>query len=83
MEFNLDQLTPDAAPAKAKRGRPRLHASAAEKQAAHRARHELVAMTVELPADVVAAFNEYLKFKNLTKNEVITKLLKTQLLRKR
>lgn len=38
---------------------------------------------VEIPADVLAQFGEFLKFKDLSKSEVITKLIVSQLLRKR
>ncbi len=37
---------------------------------------------VDVPAEIVAGIEEYMKFKNLTKAAVITKLVKTQLLRK-
>lgn len=40
-------------------------------------------LNVEISADVLAAFDEYLKFKDLTKGQVIERLLKSQLLRKR
>lgn len=63
--------------------RPKLYENAAARQAAHRARNGTNTLTVQIPAEVMEAFNEYLKFKNLTKNEVITKLLTGQLLRKR
>ena len=63
--------------------RPRLYATDADRVKAHRERHDLQTLTVELPRELVEGFNEYLRFKDLTKNEVIAKLLKTQLLRKR
>lgn len=63
--------------------RRRIYASDAQKVAAFRARRQLVPVTVDLPADVVAALDEYLKFKDTTKSKVIAKLIRTQLLRKR
>ena len=60
-----------------------LYANAAERQAAYRARHKTRTLTVEIPEEVFEGLDVYLKFKNLTKNEVITRLLKQQLLRKR
>lgn len=63
--------------------RPRLYESDAARVAAYRERKQLVSMSVDLPADVVAGLDEYLKFKGKTKREVIEKLIRTQLLRKR
>jgi len=40
-------------------------------------------MSVDLPADLVEEFNEWLRFKGVSKAAVIEKLLRTQLLRKR
>ena len=62
---------------------PKQHASNAERVRAWRERHNLRTLTVELPAAVMTGLDEYLKFKNLTKNEVIAKLITSQLLRKR
>lgn len=80
-----DQVTGELVPVARKRGRPATGKamSQAERQAAYRARHSLVAVSVELPADLVEGLNEYLKFKDTTKNEVFARLLRTQLLRKR
>lgn len=55
----------------------------AERQAAYRARNALVPVTVDLPRDLVEGLNEYLKFKDTTRNEVFAKLIRNQLLRKR
>lgn len=69
-----------------RRGRPPLAHGAmsqAERQRLYRQRHALVPVTVELPADLVEQLAEYLKFKDTTKNAVIEKLLRSQLLRKR
>ena len=63
--------------------RPKLYANDAERIAAHLAKHNTRTLTVEIPAEVLDGLNEYLRFKNLTKNAVITKLLMQQLLRKR
>lgn len=40
-------------------------------------------LTVELPLDVLEQFRAFLKFKDLTQEVVLEKLLRTQLLRKR
>jgi hypothetical protein len=63
--------------------RPRIHADAAARVRAHREKHDLVAVTIDLPRDLVSGLEEYLKFKNTTKNAVFAKLLQSQLLRKR
>lgn len=68
-----------------RRGRPSTGAakSAAERQAAFRERHGLVAMTVYLPAELIEAVNQYMRFKDVTKTDVFSKLIRSQLLRKR
>ncbi|MFZ3002133.1 MAG: hypothetical protein WA071_17590 [Undibacterium umbellatum] len=63
--------------------RPRQYASDAEKQKAYRERNDLVNLCVQLPASLVNEFEAWLKFKDKTKAEVIEKLLRSQLLRKR
>lgn len=63
--------------------RPRKYASDAQRVAAYRARHGLVTLTIDLPRDVIDGLNAYMKFKNITKSEVISKLIRSQLLRKR
>lgn len=67
----------------AKRGRKPVHANAAARVAAFRARNKLVTFSVDLPAHLVEQVEEFMKFKNLTKREVVEKLITTQLLRKR
>jgi hypothetical protein len=57
--------------------------SPSERVAAYRARHDYTQLTVDIPVQIFLAFEEYLKFKDLTKRSVITKLIETQLLRKR
>lgn len=80
----LDELGGDKVePEKKRRGRPRVHASDAERQKAFRERKGLVRFTVDLPEDVVQGISDYMKFKNLTKTQVIEKLVRSQLLRKR
>ncbi len=64
-------------------GRKKLYSSDAEKQKAYRERNNLSSVVVQLPADLVQKFEDFLKFKDLTKSEVIEKLIRTQLLRKR
>lgn len=63
--------------------RERKYANDAEKQAAFRARHDLVPFSVDLPRDVVLGLAEWMKFKDLTRAGVIEKLIRQQLLRKR
>lgn len=63
--------------------RKRIHADPAARVAAYRKRHELVTLSVDLPADLIEQLEAFMKFKNLTKAAVIEKLLRTQLLRKR
>lgn len=64
-------------------GRQRIHESDAARVAAHRAKKQCKVLTVELPDEVWARFNEYLQFKGVTKSAVIEKLITSQLLRKR
>lgn len=64
-------------------GRQRIYENAAARVAAYRLRHSLVTLSVDISKDLSDAFEGYLKFKNLTKAEVISKLLRDQLLRKR
>lgn len=85
MKDTNDRRTGELVPVKRKRGRP-VSGSAmtpAERQAAYRARNGLVPVTVELPDELVDELNEYLRFKDTTRNAVFEKLLRTQLLRKR
>lgn len=63
--------------------RPKKYATDAERVAAYRARHDLVTLSVDVPAELVAGLEEYMRFKNLTKAAVIAKLIRSQLLRKR
>jgi len=63
--------------------RKRIYANDAEKAAAFRERHGLVTLSVDVPRDVVDGINDYMRFKNLTKAAVITKLVRSQLMRKR
>ena len=63
--------------------RPRLYESDAARVAAYRANAGTVRFCVDLPADLVAELEEYLKFKDVTKKATIEKLIRTQLLRKR
>lgn len=50
---------------------------------AFRESKKLISLTVDLPADLVQGLNDFMRFKDITKAEVIGKLLRTQLLRKR
>lgn len=70
-------------PVPKKRGRKRLYANEAEKQAAFRARHNVKPLTVMLPADLRAEFEAWIAAKGKNKADVIAHLIRTQLLRKR
>jgi metal-responsive CopG/Arc/MetJ family transcriptional regulator len=63
--------------------RKKIHENAAARVAAYRQRHALVTFSVDLPADLVAQLDDWMRFKGMTKAAVIEKLLRTQLLRKR
>lgn len=67
------------------RGRPSSGTalSGSERVKKHRLQNGLGALTVELPLELIEQFNEFLRFKDRTKNEVICSLLRDQLLRKR
>lgn len=64
-------------------GRPRQHQDAAARVAAHRAKHDLVTLSVDVPRAIVDGIEQYMRFKNLTKAQVIAKLVTQQLMRKR
>jgi hypothetical protein len=61
----------------------RKYVSDAAKQAAYRARSNSVTLTVQVPFEVSYELDLYLKYRLESKSEVIVKLLRTQLLRKR
>lgn len=63
--------------------RKKIHADSAARVAAHRAKNDTVTLSVDLPRDLVEGLNNYMRFKDLTKVEVISKLITSQLLRKR
>lgn len=85
MKDNHDSVTIDLLGGKRPRGRPATGCAmtAAERKRLQRERAGRVTFTVELPEDLVDQFNEFLRFKDLTKSAVIEKLLRSQLLRKR
>lgn len=69
-------------------GRPAKYASAAERQAAYRARKSKAQVAVMLDQDVAEALDQYMRRQSmdgaaLTKSQVIQKLIQNQLLRKR
>lgn len=66
-----------------KHGRPRVHESDAEKMKAYRKRNALVSFTVQLKQDIYDGLEAYRRFKDVSKSEVIERLIKTQLLRRR
>lgn len=68
-----------------RRGRPPSGSAmtGADRIRKYREQKELVTLTVDIPAQLLEQFNEFLKFKGKTKSEVIGALLSNQLLRKR
>ncbi|WP_148264813.1 hypothetical protein [Collimonas fungivorans] len=85
MKDHHDSVTIDLLAEKRPRGRPATGRAmtSAERKRLQRERAGRVVFTVDLPEDLVNLFNEYLRFKDLTKSAVIEKLLRSQLLRKR
>ena len=77
-----------ATPAPKRGGRPRKYATAAERQAAYRARKGET-LTVQLDADIMAGLREYLERQHrdgdpsMTLSDVVARLVRTQLLRRR
>jgi len=60
--------------------------SAAERQAARRARLKaagVAQLSVDVPMDVFEALSKFVEFKDLTKGEVVAKVMRDRLLRKR
>jgi len=74
---------PGVPPVVTPKPRAKKYASKAEKQAAYRARKALVVRTIHLPADVDAELQTLLEKKGLKISAVLTKLIQSQLLRKR
>jgi hypothetical protein len=82
--FTSDMLNPA-------RGRPPLQdgltpkeRAALRKRKSRAAKADTVStLSVELPNDVVEAMREFLQFKDETQNQLIERLLRSQLLRKR
>jgi hypothetical protein len=66
-----------------KPGRERVYQTAYEKAKAYRERHGLVNFSVDLPKELVEALTDYMRFKDKTRTEVMSKLIRGQLLRKR
>lgn len=56
---------------------------AALRAARFRERHGVASLTIQLPVDQLAAFDAYCQAKDRKKSAVISKLLESQLLRKR
>ncbi len=63
--------------------REKIYENAAARVKAHRERNGLKQITFEVPLDVFNQFEEYLRFKDVTKSQVLTKLICSQILRKR
>jgi hypothetical protein len=69
-------------------GRPRIYATEAERQAAWKERHELVQLNVAITRDAMQRLDAYVERQRrdgaaLTKAQVIEKLIRSQLLRRR
>lgn len=62
---------------------PRKYKSDAERVKAFRERNNKKTLCVQIDAQLMEKLDEFLKFKDITKNKLIEKLLTTQLLRKR
>lgn len=77
-----------ATPASKRGGRPRQYATAAERQAAYRARKGQT-LTVQLDSDTMAGLRAYLARQHmdgdasLTLSDVVARLVRNQLLRRR
>lgn len=84
-----DTLTVDPAdPVRRQRGRPPTGEALtpAQRQAARRARLKASGketLAVEIDSDVLARLREFVEFKDLTLGEVVSKILRDRLLRKR
>lgn len=61
----------------------KVYETRAEKQAAYRDRHNMQAVTIQLPRDLCTELGAYLKRTGKPKSETIAALIKSQLLRKR
>jgi metal-responsive CopG/Arc/MetJ family transcriptional regulator len=64
-------------------GRPRLYADNAARVAANREKNNMKSFSCDLPADLIEQLNQWLADKKRTKRDVLEKLIRTQLLRKR
>lgn len=85
MKQSLDTSTLELPSIPRPRGRPVTGCAmtAAERKRKQRQASGLVPVTIELPSDLVDQLNEFLRFKDTTKNALFSKLIRTQLLRKR
>lgn len=63
--------------------RIKIHATPAARVAASRKLRDLVTLSVDIPRSVRDGLMEYMRFNDLTKSAVVTKLIQSQLLRKR
>jgi len=76
----MDQMTiPGVKP----RRSDAIHANRAAKQAAYRDRHNMQAVTIQLPRDLCVRMGEFFNKTGKPKSETIARLIETQLLRKR
>jgi hypothetical protein len=72
-----------AAKPRGKPGRPRVYATAKDRQEAYRQRKGIKLLTVELPIEVHGDFEAWLGKRGEKRGPVITRLIRSQLLRKR
>lgn len=85
----LDAVPLKVAVPKRGRGRPAGPVPAltsAQRQAVRRARLKesgVMALTVSLSADVLAALSKFVEFKDMTKDQVVERILRDRLFRKR
>lgn len=85
-----DNKTPDLVTALRRgRGRPPVGGVAQTPAERQKARRDRLAasgerpLTVTLPADLLAALDKFVEFKDLSKSEVVERILRDRLLRKR
>lgn len=86
--LNHELFSEAVEPVPASRGRPRVHADAAARQRAYRARKGAKSLSVVLDADVAEGLAAYMQRQasdgaGLDLSGVVNRLLRTQLLRKR
>jgi hypothetical protein len=79
MDLNPQQTLPGVKPRRA----DAIYQTRADKQAAYRDRHDMQAVTIQLPRAMCVELGAYLSRTGKPKSKTIEKLIETQLLRKR